>query len=257
MATPEELYALQRIAEVESAIAALAKTGAAPSGTVIAVEEHVVAESEAPPVPAMEIAIPDASVEFSSAVHDFPEADARNLSTPKFRSRIKHRASPGDTERCDRCFRNCNCRLAFEFAAILDQHRVWVESGGESGTKADLCGANLENADLTGVNLQGAFLQRANLRGADLLHGQLAARIVGSSRRATPTSLAQNSGAPTSGATLWAEGLWLAVWVAPTLRRHVARNHFFHRRCKNCLGRHRSARWFYFLVLSVCAMCGL
>src|SRR5437879_8075560 len=55
-----------------------------------------------------------------------------------------------------------------DLAEILDQHKIWVESGGESGVKADLCGVNLEKADLTGVNLQGAHLHRMNLGGADL-----------------------------------------------------------------------------------------
>jgi len=55
-----------------------------------------------------------------------------------------------------------------DLAEILDQHKIWVESGGESGVKADLCGVNLSRSDLTGVNLEGGFLQRANLIGADL-----------------------------------------------------------------------------------------
>src|SRR5712664_5007535 len=55
-----------------------------------------------------------------------------------------------------------------DLAEVLDQHKIWVESGGESGTKADLCGVNLAHADLTGVNLQAAFLNKANFRGADL-----------------------------------------------------------------------------------------
>src|SRR5712664_4698912 len=50
-----------------------------------------------------------------------------------------------------------------DLAEILDQHKIWVESGGESGVKADLCGVNLAKADLTGVNLQGAHLHRMNL----------------------------------------------------------------------------------------------
>src|SRR6266853_1574593 len=45
-----------------------------------------------------------------------------------------------------------------DLAEILDQHKIWVESGGESGIKADLCGVNLAKADLTGVNLMGANL---------------------------------------------------------------------------------------------------
>src|SRR6266481_3899215 len=48
-----------------------------------------------------------------------------------------------------------------DLAEILDQHKIWVESGGESGVKADLCGVNLAKADLTGVNLQGANLYGA------------------------------------------------------------------------------------------------
>jgi len=36
-----------------------------------------------------------------------------------------------------------------DLAEILDQHKIWVESGGESGIKADLCGVNLAKADLT------------------------------------------------------------------------------------------------------------
>src|SRR4029077_951562 len=55
-----------------------------------------------------------------------------------------------------------------DLAEVLDQHKIWAESGGESGVKADLCGVNLANADLTGVNLQGALLNKTNLRGADL-----------------------------------------------------------------------------------------
>src|SRR5712692_1559742 len=54
-----------------------------------------------------------------------------------------------------------------DLAEILDQHKIWVESGGESGIKADLCGVNLAKADLTGVNLRGANLMGANLYGSE------------------------------------------------------------------------------------------
>src|SRR3981081_71915 len=60
-----------------------------------------------------------------------------------------------------------------DLAEILDQHKIWVESGGESGAKADLSGVNLAKADLTGVNLQGAHLHRTNLVGADLSMAKL------------------------------------------------------------------------------------
>src|ERR1700736_2742759 len=55
-----------------------------------------------------------------------------------------------------------------DLAEVLDQHKLWVETSGESGSKADLCGVNLANADLTGVNLEGADLHKARLYGADL-----------------------------------------------------------------------------------------
>src|SRR6266852_6190540 len=87
-----------------------------------------------------------------------------------------------------------------ELAEILDQHKIWVESGGESGIKADLCGVNLAKADLTGVNLQGADLSMANLRGASLVRSNLQnANLLGTELR----------GANLMGANLYgAEGLW-------------------------------------------------
>lgn len=56
-----------------------------------------------------------------------------------------------------------------EFEDVLEQHRRWIESGGRSGTRADLAGANFEDADMIGAELAGANLFRANFRGADLL----------------------------------------------------------------------------------------
>jgi hypothetical protein len=55
-----------------------------------------------------------------------------------------------------------------EFAEVLDQHRLWVESGGKEGAQGHFAGADLTGVDLTAANLQGAELQKANLRGADL-----------------------------------------------------------------------------------------
>ncbi len=61
---------------------------------------------------------------------------------------------------------------------ILEEHKVWITSMHESGSRADLrdadlCGANLRgaylrDADLCGANLRGANLCGANLRGANL-----------------------------------------------------------------------------------------
>jgi uncharacterized protein YjbI with pentapeptide repeats len=51
---------------------------------------------------------------------------------------------------------------------ILDDHKLWRETGGEKGARANLFGANLECADLEGADLAGANLEGANLYGADL-----------------------------------------------------------------------------------------
>ena len=52
---------------------------------------------------------------------------------------------------------------ATELKAILDQHKLWIESGRKKGKRA-----YLEGAYLVGVNLQGAYLVGANLQGANL-----------------------------------------------------------------------------------------
>ena len=61
---------------------------------------------------------------------------------------------------------------------ILEQHKIWLSSGGKEGNKADLRGAdlrdaNLGSADLSNANLRGADLSNADLRGADLRDADL------------------------------------------------------------------------------------
>ncbi len=60
-----------------------------------------------------------------------------------------------------------------DLSKILEEHKVWITSMRESGSRADLCdadlrGANLCDADLRGANLCGANLCDADLCGADL-----------------------------------------------------------------------------------------
>ena len=40
--------------------------------------------------------------------------------------------------------------------AILDEHKLWIESCGAKGVRADLSGANLCEADLRGADFYGA-----------------------------------------------------------------------------------------------------
>ncbi|EGH7440147.1 pentapeptide repeat-containing protein [Salmonella enterica subsp. enterica serovar Uganda] len=55
-----------------------------------------------------------------------------------------------------------------DLSKILEEHKVWITSMHESGSRADLCGANLRGANLRDADLRGANLRDADLRGADL-----------------------------------------------------------------------------------------
>ncbi|EJE3234572.1 pentapeptide repeat-containing protein, partial [Salmonella enterica] len=50
-----------------------------------------------------------------------------------------------------------------DLSKILEEHKVWITSMRESGSRADLC-----SADLRGADLCSADLCSADLRGADL-----------------------------------------------------------------------------------------
>ena len=56
---------------------------------------------------------------------------------------------------------------------ILKDHKLWFESGGKEGARADLGGADLRGvdlscADLRNANFKGADLRWVNFKGADL-----------------------------------------------------------------------------------------
>ncbi|EJO5339217.1 pentapeptide repeat-containing protein [Salmonella enterica] len=55
-----------------------------------------------------------------------------------------------------------------DLSKILEEHKVWITSMRESGSRADLRDADLYGANLCDANLRGADLRGANLRGADL-----------------------------------------------------------------------------------------
>lgn len=60
-----------------------------------------------------------------------------------------------------------------ELEGILEQHREWLDTDGESGTQADLSDIHLEEIDFTDANLARALLDKAKLKGADLLLADL------------------------------------------------------------------------------------
>jgi uncharacterized protein YjbI with pentapeptide repeats len=148
-----------------------------------------------------------------------------------------------------------------EFAEILDQHRVWLDSGGIEGTCGDLSGMNLAGRDLTAINLQVAQLHKTNLRGADLSMANLrGANLVEADLREANLLGAEFSGANLMGANLYcAQGLWAGRLGGTnlfdaTLPESVAA----HDGGKTIAQSTQSARRFYLIVISLClAACGL
>ncbi|EBW4336775.1 pentapeptide repeat-containing protein [Salmonella enterica subsp. enterica serovar Carmel] len=60
-----------------------------------------------------------------------------------------------------------------DLSKILEEHKVWITSMRESGSRANLRGADLCDANLRGADLRDANLCDANLRGADLRDANL------------------------------------------------------------------------------------
>ena len=145
-----------------------------------------------------------------------------------------------------------------ELAELLDQHKIWAESGGEKGIRADLSGVNLSNADLTGVNLQGAILKRANLSGADLSMANLRGANLMQADLCNATLLGTElRGADLMGAVLYgAEGLWVgrlggANLFDTLLPESIAAVDS----AKSMAQATKVARLFYFLMLLLSGLC--
>jgi uncharacterized protein YjbI with pentapeptide repeats len=145
-----------------------------------------------------------------------------------------------------------------DLAEILDQHKMWVESGGETGVKADLCGVNLAKADLTGVNLQGAHLHRTNLVGADLSMANLrGASLVRSNLQNANLLGTELRGANLMGANLYgAEGLWFGRLGGTNLFDAVLPESISAVDSSKAIGdATKVARWFYFLTVGASLLC--
>ncbi|EAT5194339.1 pentapeptide repeat-containing protein [Salmonella enterica] len=90
-----------------------------------------------------------------------------------------------------------------DLSKILEEHKVWITSMRESGSRANLRGANLYGANLRGANLYGADLCDANLRGADLCDANLCdANLRGANLRGANLYGANLRGANLYGADL-------------------------------------------------------
>ncbi len=143
-----------------------------------------------------------------------------------------------------------------EFAEVLDQHRIWVESGGSEGAQGHFAGADLTGVDLTAVNLQGAELQKANLRGADLSMANLRnANLVEADLREANLLGTEFSGANLMGANLYgAQGLWAGRLGGTNLFDATLPEAVATLNGRRTIEQFtQSARWFYLLVISLCA----
>ncbi|EAM2080094.1 pentapeptide repeat-containing protein [Salmonella enterica] len=90
-----------------------------------------------------------------------------------------------------------------DLSKILEEHKVWITSMRESGSRANLCDADLCGADLRGANLRGANLRDADLRGADLCGADLrGANLRGANLRGANLCGADLRGANLRGANL-------------------------------------------------------
>jgi uncharacterized protein YjbI with pentapeptide repeats len=145
-----------------------------------------------------------------------------------------------------------------DLAEILDQHKTWVETGGESGVRADLCGVNLSHSDLTGVNLEGASIQRANLIGADLSMANLrGASLVQADLREANLLGTELRGANLMGANLYgAEGVWVGRLGGTNLFDAILPETIAaFDSTKAIADATKVARWFYFLILAASLAC--
>jgi hypothetical protein len=164
--------------------------------------------------------------------------------------------TPGDAPSGEECI---GISL-IDLAEILDQHKIWVESGGESGTKADLSGINLSKADLTGVNLQGAHLHRTNLVGADLSMANLrGASLVRADLQNANLLGTELRGANLMGANAYgADGLWFGRLGGTNLFDAVLPESISAVDSSKAIGdATKVARVFYFMTVGASLLCCL
>ncbi|HKW33679.1 MAG TPA: pentapeptide repeat-containing protein [Candidatus Acidoferrum sp.] len=147
-----------------------------------------------------------------------------------------------------------------DLAEILDQHKQWVESGGEAGAKADLTGVNLAKADLTGVNLQGGILHRVNMAGADLSMANLrGASLVRANLQNANLLGTELRGSNLMGANVYgADGLWFGRLGGTNLFDAVLPESISAVDSSKAIGDStKVARGFYFLTVGLSFLCCL
>ncbi|EAA8950539.1 pentapeptide repeat-containing protein [Salmonella enterica] len=95
-----------------------------------------------------------------------------------------------------------------DLSKILEEHKVWITSMRERGSRANLYGADLRGANLYGADLCDADLRGANLRGANLYGADLrGANLYGADLRGANLRGANLYGANLYGADLYGANL--------------------------------------------------
>ncbi|EEI4594113.1 pentapeptide repeat-containing protein [Salmonella enterica] len=90
-----------------------------------------------------------------------------------------------------------------DLSKILEEHKVWITSIRESGSRANLRDADLRDADLRDADLRGANLCGADLCGANLCGANLCgANLCGANLRGANLCGANLRGANLCGANL-------------------------------------------------------
>jgi len=90
-----------------------------------------------------------------------------------------------------------------QLRTVLEQHKMWFESDGEVGERANLRGANLRDANLRDTDLTDVDLKDADLRGADLRGAYLKeANLIGANLERAKLTYANLTGADLTGADL-------------------------------------------------------
>lgn len=101
-------------------------------------------------------------------------------------------------------------RSRADLDAVLRNHKLWLDTHGAQGRRADLKAsdltqANLAGADLADIDAEGTDFTAANLKGANLMGANLKNTYLGGGTDATPGAVlrgADLSGADLEGATL-------------------------------------------------------
>ena len=102
-----------------------------------------------------------------------------------------------------------------EIQAVLEEHRLWLDSNREKGKRADFSGKNLQEAHLVDENLRMANLFGANLEGANLE----GANLEGANLEGANLFGANLEGANLFGANLYGANLRRAILRRAILRR--------------------------------------